>query len=45
MRAGLMAMAQIFEDHLKNSLQVAGGIVGAVIGYVTTLPLLGLIGF
>jgi len=45
MRAGLMAMAQTFEDHLKNSLQVAGGIVGAVIGYVTTLLLLGLIGF
>jgi hypothetical protein len=45
MRAGLMAIAQTFEEHLKNSLQVAGGIVGAVIGFVATLLLLELVGF
>ena len=45
MRAGLMAMGQTFEEHLKNSLQVAGGVVGAVIGFVATLLLLELIGF
>jgi hypothetical protein len=45
MRAGLMAIAQIFEEHLKNSLQVAGGIVGAVTGFVATLLLLELAGF
>lgn len=40
-----MAIAQTFEEHLKNSLQVAGGIVGAVTGFVATLLLLELIGF
>ena len=45
MRAGLMAIAQTFEEHLKNSLQVAGGIVGAVTGFVATLLLLELVGF
>jgi hypothetical protein len=45
MRAGLMAIAQTFEEHLKNSLQVAGGVVGAVTGFVATLLLLELVGF
>jgi hypothetical protein len=45
MRAGLTAIAQTFEEHLKNSLQVAGGVVGAVIGFVATLLLLELVGF
>ena len=45
MRAGLMASALTFEENLKNSLQVAGGVVGAVIGFVATLLLLELIGF
>jgi hypothetical protein len=45
MRAGLMAVALTFEENLKNSLQVAGGVVGAVIGFVATLLLLELIGF
>jgi hypothetical protein len=35
----------VFEGHLKNSLQVAGGIVGAVTGFVATLLLLELVGF
>jgi hypothetical protein len=30
---------------LKNSLQIAGGVVGAVIGFVATLLLLELVGF
>src|SRR3954468_10114642 len=45
MRAGLMAFAHTLEDNLKNSLQVAGGVVGAVIGFVATLLLLALVGF
>src|SRR5690349_18693173 len=45
MRAGLMAAVHIFEENLKNSLQVAGGIVGAVTGFVATLLLLELVGF
>ena len=45
MRAGLTAGALTFEENLKNSLQVAGGVVGAVIGFVATLLLLELIGF
>jgi len=45
MRAGLTASALTFEENLKNSLQVAGGVVGAVIGFVSTLLLLELIGF
>lgn len=36
---------QIIEENLKNSLQVAGGVVGAVTGFVATLLLLELIGF
>jgi hypothetical protein len=40
-----MAAVHIFEENLKNSLQVAGGIVGAVIGFVATLLLLELVGF
>ena len=30
---------------MKNSLQIAGGLVGAVIGFVATLLLLELVGF
>ena len=45
MRAGLMAAVHIFEENLKNSLQVAGGVVGAVTGFVATLLLLELVGF
>jgi len=46
MRAGLMAwQVQTFEEHLKNSLQIAGGVVGAVTGFVATLLLLELVGF
>jgi hypothetical protein len=37
--------ALTIEEHLKNSLQVAGGVVGAVIGFVATLLLLELVGF
>jgi hypothetical protein len=33
------------EEHLKNPLQIAGGLVGAVTGFVATLLLLELIGF
>lgn len=40
-----MAVAHTLEENLKNSLQVAGGVVGAVIGFVATLLLLGLVGF
>lgn len=40
-----MAIALTLEEHLKNSLQVAGGVVGAVIGFVATLLLLELAGF
>jgi hypothetical protein len=39
------SLAQAIEEHLKNSLQIAGGLVGAVIGFVATLLLLELIGF
>ena len=38
-------LVQIIEENLKNSLQVAGGIVGAVTGFVATLLLLELVGF
>ena len=38
-------LVQIFEENLKNSLQVAGGVVGAVTGFVATLLLLELVGF
>jgi hypothetical protein len=37
--------ALVIEDYVKNSLQVAFGVVGAVIGFVTTLLLLELVGF
>ena len=40
-----MAVAHTLEENLKNSLQVAGGVVGAVIGFVATLLLLELAGF
>ena len=33
------------EEYVKNSLQIAGGLVGAVIGFVATLLLLELVGF
>ena len=37
--------ALVIEEYVKNSLQVAFGVVGAVIGFVATLLLLELIGF
>jgi hypothetical protein len=47
MRAAVAAvcLAQTIEEHLKNSLQIAAGLVGAVIGFVATLLLLELVGF
>jgi hypothetical protein len=30
---------------VKNSLQVAGGVVGAVVGFIATLLILELVGF
>jgi hypothetical protein len=38
-------LVQIIEENLKNSLQVAGGVVGAVTGFVATLLLLELASF
>jgi hypothetical protein len=35
----------VIEEYVKNSLQVAFGVVGAVIGFVATLLLLELVGF
>jgi hypothetical protein len=35
----------VIEEYVKNSLQIAGGLVGAVIGFVATLLLLELVGF
>ena len=37
--------ALVIEEYVKNSLQVAGGVVGAVIGFVATLLMLELVGF
>jgi hypothetical protein len=37
--------ALVIEEYVKNSLQVAFGVVGAVIGFVATLLLLELVGF
>ncbi len=36
---------QVIENYVKNSLQIAGGVVGAVIGFVGTLLMLELAGF
>ena len=36
---------QVIENYVKNSLQIAGGVVGAVIGFVGTLLTLELVGF
>jgi hypothetical protein len=36
---------QVIENYVKNSLQIAGGVVGAVIGFVATLLTLELVGF
>jgi len=36
---------QVIENYVKNSLQIAGGVVGAVIGFVGTLLMLELVGF
>jgi hypothetical protein len=36
---------QVLENYVKNSLQIAGGVVGAVIGFVGTLLALELVGF
>jgi hypothetical protein len=38
-------LALVIEGYVKNSLQVAGGIVGAVVGFVATLLILELAGF
>ena len=35
----------VIEEYVKNSLQVAGGVVGAVVGFVATLLMLELVGF
>jgi hypothetical protein len=47
MRAALVAacFALVIEEYVRNSLQIAGGLVGAVIGFVATLLLLELVGF
>jgi hypothetical protein len=47
MRAALLAvcLALAIEGYVKNSLQVAGGVVGAVVGFVATLLILELAGF
>jgi hypothetical protein len=36
---------QVIESYVKNSLQIAGGVVGAVIGFIGTLLALELVGF
>ena len=38
-------MALVIEEDVKNSLQVAGGVVGAVVGFIATLLILELVGF
>src|SRR5829696_6794403 len=47
MRAALLAacFAPVIEGYVKNSLQVAGGVVGAVVRFVATLLILELVGF
>jgi hypothetical protein len=47
MRAVLLAacFALVIEGFVKNSLQVAGGVVGAVAGFIATLLILELVGF
>jgi hypothetical protein len=47
MRAALPAarFALVIEGYVKNSLQVAGGVVGAVVGFIATLLILELVGF
>jgi hypothetical protein len=37
--------ALVIEEYVKNSLQVAGGVVGAVVGFIATLLILELAGF
>jgi hypothetical protein len=38
-------LALLLEGYVKNSLQVAGGVVGAVAGFIATLLVLELVGF
>jgi hypothetical protein len=38
-------LALLLEGYVKNSLQVAGGVVGAVVGFIATLLILELVGF
>ena len=38
-------LALVIEGYVKNSLQVAGGVVGAVVGFIATLLILELVGF
>jgi hypothetical protein len=47
MRAVLLAacFALVIEEYVKNSLQVAGGVIGAVAGFIATLLILELVGF
>jgi hypothetical protein len=47
MRAVLLAacFALVIEGYVKNSLQVAGGVVGAVVGFIAALLILELAGF
>ena len=46
-RAALLAACWlcVIEEYVKNSLQVAGGVVGAVVGFIATLLILELVGF
>ncbi len=37
--------ALVIEEYVKNSLQVAGGVIGAVVGFIVTLLILELVGF
>lgn len=38
-------VGSVTEEYVKNSLQIAGGLVGAVLGFIATLLLLELVGF
>lgn len=38
-------LALVIEGYVKNSLQIAGGVVGAVLGFVATLLMLELVGY
>jgi hypothetical protein len=46
-RAAVVAarLVLVIEEYVKNSLQVAGGVVGAVVGFIATLLILEIVGF